>query len=429
VNVILRVTEGPHQGTSYVFGRHDTFVVGRSSLVQFPVPDDKFLSRDHFLIEFNPPICYLKDMGSTNGTKLNGQRIEGGARLKDGDVISAGKSAFEIVVEDTWGDIPRISCRACGCDPPGDLAVAVVPGDIQVDWFCDACRAHRRKYPKPPPGYWIENKLGGGGMGEVYRARNLKTLEVVAIKMMIPASASGDRARGYFRREMDVLRQLKHPNIVEFHEMFDDAGQFQLLMEYVDGPNARQLAEKFPDKRLPVPLAARIGVQLLAALEHAHGKGFVHRDIKPTNLLLTGPDARPHLKLSDFGLAKSFRDDAGFSGLTHQGDIGGSSGFISPDHIRDFREVREPGDIYSVGVTLYYLLTNNYPFLDFDPNRASAYSMILEHPPLPLRVHRPDAPEGLDRLLRKSLEKQPRDRWKSAQAMGQALAAYLDDVP
>ncbi|MDB5351548.1 MAG: serine/threonine protein kinase [Planctomycetota bacterium] len=428
MNVVLRVTAGPHEGKSYVFERHATFVVGRSALVQFPVPDDKFLSRDHFLIEFNPPACYLKDMGSTNGTKLNGQKVDG-ARLKDGDLIEAGKSAFQIIVQDTWNEIPRIRCQACGCEPALEITVAVEPGDRIVNWFCDACRAHRRRYPTPPEDYWIERKLGGGGMGEVYKARKLKTKEIVAIKMMIPEAAAGDRARHYFRREMDVLRQLRHPNIVEFFEMVDESGQFQLIMEYVDGLNARQFAELFPEKRLPIPIAARIGVQLLAALEHAHEKGFVHRDIKPSNLLVTGPNDRPNIKLSDFGLAKSFRDDAGFSGLTHQGDIGGSSGFISPDHIRDFREVREPGDLYSVGATLYYLLTNRYPFLDFDPNKAAAYAMILEHPSVPLRVHRPDAPEGLDRLLRKSLEKQPRDRWKSAAAMGQALSRFLEATP
>ena len=91
-------------------------------------------------------------------------------------------------------------------------------------------------------------------------------------------------------------------------------------------------------------------------------------------------------------------------------------------------EVREPGDIYSVGATLYYLLTNKYPFLDFDPHRASSYSMILEHPPVPLRVHRPDAPEGLERVLRTSLAKQPRERWASAHAMGQALRPFLGDA-
>ncbi|HEV3162844.1 MAG TPA: serine/threonine-protein kinase, partial [Isosphaeraceae bacterium] len=172
--------------------------------------------------------------------------------------------------------------------------------------------------------------------------------------------------------------------------------------------------------------AARIGVQLLSALEHAHEKGYVHRDIKPSNLLVMGPPNRPKLKLSDFGLAKSFRDNAGFAGLTHQGDVGGSVGFLSPDHIRDFREVKEPADIYSTGATLYYLLTGTFPFLDFDPNRGDAYTMILEHPSVPLRAHRPDAPEGFDAILRKALEKQARERWKSASAMAKALMPYIE---
>ncbi len=389
------------------------------------MPEDRFLSRDHFLIEFNPPVCYLKDMGSTNGTKLNGQKVDE-ARLKDGDRIEAGKSSFEIEVQDTWKGVPRIKCRACGCDPPVEISVAFEVGDQHLEWLCEACREHCRRYPTPPSGYWMEKKLGGGGMGEVYKARNLATGQIVAIKTMIPASAAGDRAREYFRREIEVLRQLRHPNIVQFHDMIDEFGQFQLIMEFVDGPNARQYVDRYPENKLPIPIAARIGVQLMAALAHAHEKGYVHRDIKPSNLLLHGPADRPDVKLSDFGLAKSFRDDAGFSGLTHQGDIGGSSGFISPDHIRDFRDVREPGDIYSAGATLYYLLSGHYPFLDFDPNKTSAYAMILEHPPLPLRVHRPDAPDGLDRILRKCLEKQPRDRWKSAEAMGQALRAFLE---
>ncbi len=428
MNVVLRVTAGPHEGRSYVFERHETFVVGRSSTVQFPVPDDRFLSRDHFLIEFNPPLCYLKDMGSTNGTKLNGHRVDE-ARLKDGDIISAGKSAFQILVQDTWHEIPRIRCAVCKCDPPDDVSIAFDPKDTTIKWLCDVCRDHQRKYPKAPEGYWIERKIGDGGMGVVYKALHLETGRVSAIKMLTPAAASGERARDYFRREMNVLRSLRHPNIVEFYDMFDDdLSQFQLVMEFVDGPNARGFAERFPERKLPVPVAARIGVQLLAALQYAHEAGFVHRDIKPSNLLLTGSDDRPNMKLSDFGLAKSFRDEGGFGGLTHQGDIGGSSGFISPDHIRDFRKVREPGDIYSAGATLYYLLTNKYPFLDFDPNRTTSYNMILEHPPVPLRVHRPDAPEGLERVLRTSLAKQPRDRWASAEAMGNALRPFLGDA-
>src|SRR5262249_6124644 len=134
-------------------------------------------------------------------------------------------------------------------------------------------------------------------------------------------------------------------------------------------------------------------------------------------------------KLSDFGLAKNFLESAGTATLTRQGDVGGSLGFISPDHIRDFREVKEPADLYSVGATLYYLLTRQYPFLNFDPFHADALNTILARPPVPLRASRPDAPERLDRVLAKALAKQPRDRWPSARAMAAALQQFCDELP
>ncbi len=425
--VVLRVIAGPHLGMEYRFDRHETFVVGRSSQVQFPVPEDGFLSRNHFLIEFNPPVCFLRDLGSTNGTKVNGTQVDA-LRLRDGDEISAGESSFVVRIEDTsWDGRPKIHCQGCGKLAPHDLAVNARPDEDAITWLCDDCKDHRRKYPTTDSEYLIEKRIGGGGMGEVYLARHLPTNLPVAIKMMVPAIAASDRAKLRFQRELEVLKNLRHPNIVTFHTMFELAGQFQLVMEYVVGKDAHVWTKALPGP-LSAAAAARIGVQLLMALDHAHKKGYAHRDIKPSNLLVSGPPIRPAVKLSDFGLAKSFRDDAGFAGLTHQGDIGGSGGFISPDHIRDFRAAKEPADIYSAGATLYYLLTNQFPFYNFNPNRADAYTMILEHPAVPLRAHRPDLPEGLDKVIRKSLEKQPRDRWKSAAAMATALKPYLDQA-
>jgi serine/threonine-protein kinase len=431
MEVLLQVVSGPRAGQELSCDRRDRYVVGRSSQVEISLPDDRQLSREHFQIEVKPPLCFLKDLGSTNGTKVNGLRVER-VRLRDGDVIAAGSSSFVIHVEETSGNgQPLVRCPGCGQSVPERAEEAARLGNGTSGWLCKACLDQRSRFPATDRDYLIERRIGGGGMGEVYLARQLSTNRPVAIKMMVPTVAAGDKAKEYFRREIEVLKNLLmpngkcHPNIVAFYDIFELRGQFQLIMEYVAGKNALEWVTNL-SMPLPVPAAARIGLLLLSALEYAHSRGYVHRDIKPTNVLVMGPPQRPQAKLSDFGLAKSFHDNPGFAGLTHQGDIGGSIGFISPDHIRDFREVKEPADIYSAGATLYYLLTVQYPFFDFDPHRNDAYSIILEHPPVPLRAHRPDAPEGLERVLRKALEKHPRDRWKSAAAMADALRPFLE---
>ncbi len=257
--VILRVTAGPHLGKEYSFERHETFVVGRSSQVHFPVPEDGFLSRNHFLIEFNPPVCFLRDLGSTNGTKVNGTRVDT-VRLRDGDEISAGESSFAIRVEDSSADAaPRIHCLGCGRPAPIDLAISALPGESGISWLCDDCVAHRRRYPTTDSEYLIEKRIGGGGMGEVYLARHLPTNQPVAIKMMTPSVAASERSKLRFRRELEVLKDLRHPNIVAFHTMFELDGQFQLVMEHVVGKDALAWVKALPG---PLSTAAAASIML-----------------------------------------------------------------------------------------------------------------------------------------------------------------------
>lgn len=435
--VVIRVTSGPHSGQEYLLDRREELLVGRSSRVHFPMTGDMLLSREHFRIENQPPLCLLKDLGSTNGTKVNGLRVER-IQLREGDVITAGDSSFVIHFCESQGDgALTVACAGCGRrvavenGPAAGMSTAL-SGWTQLQaglWLCGDCVARRAKFPKTHPDYLIEEWIGGGGMGEVFRGRQLSKNRPVAIKMMSANCSMGEKASDYFQREIEVLRDLLmpdgqcHPSIVAFYELFEIDGQYQLVMEYVDGKNALEWTRALKQP-LPVSSAAQIGRHLLAALDYAHSKGYVHRDVKPSNLLVVGPIHRPRVKLSDFGLAKSFDESEGFTHLTRQGDVGGSIGFISPDHIRDFREARAPADIYSAGATLYYLLTNRYPYLGFDPRQPGSYEIILQNPPVPLRAFRPDAPEGLERVLQKALQKQPRDRWKSAQAMADALRPF-----
>jgi eukaryotic-like serine/threonine-protein kinase len=434
--VVLKVTLGPHSGQEYHIDRPDTFTVGRSSHAEFAMTQDLVLSRKHFQVENRPPLCHLIDLGSTNGTKVNGLRVTQ-VTLREGDVITAGDSAFVVhFMEDSRDTHDFAGCAGCGGRIPIGSADGearpneiVLPGGQPSVWLCEGCLARRLKFPKTAPDYLIEEWIGGGGMGEVFRARQLSLNRPVAIKMMSTNSAIGEKAGSYFRREIEVLRDLlmpggrSHHSIVSFYEIYEVDTQFHLVMEYVDGMNAHDWLAKL-EGPLPISSGATIGRHLLQALDFAHSKGYVHRDVKPSNLLIFGPMHRPRVKLTDFGLAKSFAETEGLTSLTRQGDIGGSIGFISPEHIRHFSEIREPADIYSAGATLFYLLTGKYPYLGFDPRQPDSYQIILQHPPLPLRAFRPDAPEGMERILLKALHKQPKDRWKSAGAMASALRAF-----
>jgi serine/threonine-protein kinase len=436
MGVVLRVTSGPHSGEEFRIAHSNTITVGRSSRVQIPMLKDLLLSREHFQVESQPALCHIVDLGSTNGTKVNGLRVER-VVLREGDVITAGESAFSVHYSDSpYDGDPLVTCAGCGARVPVETSenLGTFDGDtdpeLQRFWLCKECQTRKLKFPRTGADYLIEEWIGGGGMGEVFRARQLSQNRPVAIKMISSSSQLGDKARGYFRREIEVLRDLlmpggkSHPTIVAFYELLEIDVQFQLVMEYVDGKNALEWIKGL-GQPLPIASAAQIGRQLLLALQYAHSKGYAHRDVKPSNLLIMGPAHRPRVKLTDFGLAKSFAEHQGPTTLTSQGDIGGSVGFISPDHILDFRRAREPADIYSAATTLFYLLTNRYPYLGFDPLDPASYHVIVQNPPLPLRAYLPEAPEGFERILLKAMQKQPAKRWKSAQAMADALRPYL----
>ena len=428
MDLVLRVISGPHTGLTQTFRDANKVLVGRSRTVPVALSEDRLLSREHFQIEIDPPVCSLKDLGSKNGTRVNGLRVEK-SLLRDGDVITVGQTGIEvIVVADQKEGLTGLQCPGCGKSAPPNLP----EGDMFGHWLCPDCVVRRISFPRTHRDYLIEKSLGRGGMGEVFLAHQLSTNKPVAIKMMVPTSNAPEKAKEYFRREMMVLKDLLmsggqcHPNVVAFYEMFEIEGQFQLVMEYVPGKNALEWMSNFKEAT-PTTSVVRIARLLLSGLEYSHGKGYVHRDIKPSNLLIHGPVERPKVKLSDIGLAKSYRDNSGFVALTTLGDTGGSLGFISPDHIHEFRDLKASADVYSVGATLYYMLTRDYPFMNFDPYRRDSYEKILEDPPIPLRARRPDAPEGLERVIAKALAKKPRDRWKSAKEMNNALRPFSDE--
>src|SRR5262245_46163935 len=180
MGVVIRVTSGPHSGQEYLVDRRQGFLVGRSSRVHFPMTGDMLLSREHFRIENQPPQCHLMDLGSTNGTKVNGLRVER-AQLREGDVITAGDSSFVIHFCESTGDGGQMAtCAGCGqrmAIPNGvEAGLSAAAEWIQYwtnVWLCGECENRRQRFPKTHPDYLIEDWIGGGGMGEVFRGRQL----------------------------------------------------------------------------------------------------------------------------------------------------------------------------------------------------------------------------------------------------------------
>jgi pSer/pThr/pTyr-binding forkhead associated (FHA) protein len=440
MRVILDVLEGPRQGRSFVFDRHDTFIVGRSRFVHCPVPEDTALSRDHFLIEINPPRCEIRDLGSTNGTYVNERRVDR-ARLNSGDRIAAGQSIFRVRVETAsktseMDTVSRtltvaldahakpIQCAGCGSPAPIGIDVASGPNQVvgePVEWLCDYCRAESSSLPQPVPHFTTVRELGRGAMGVVYQAKHNETGKLVALKLIVPESAAARSAVDRFLREMSVISQLKHPNIVEWLEQGMTRGQFWFAMEYVAGSNLEALANSAPG-RYPISQACRMACQVLKGLEQAHRLGFVHRDIKPENILIGRQPEGLVAKISDFGLAKSFRG-LGLSGLTFSGEMRGTIPFMPPEQMLDFKTVLPSGDLYATAATLYYLLTSQFIY-DQVAEGGDLIRTLLEEQPVPVRKRRADVPTPLAAVLQKCLARDPKDRYPTAVAMRQALRPF-----
>jgi serine/threonine-protein kinase len=439
MRVILEVLQGPRKGRSFMFDRHDTFIVGRSRFVHCSMPEDMALSRDHFMIEINPPQCEMRDLGSTNGTFVNNQRVDR-VRLASGDVIAAGQSVFRVRVDQAplsssegglAGSGSReaaiqgiIRCAGCGAMAPQSITVAgSVSGDATevIEWWCSLCRSEASVLPQPVPHFTTLREVGRGAMGVVYQARHNQTGQIVALKLIMPETATTRTAIDRFYREMSVISQLRHPNIVEWYEQGMTRGQFWFAMEYIKGSNLEALANEHPG-RYPTNQACRLACQILKGLEHAHKMGFVHRDIKPENILIAqGPEGLV-AKISDFGLAKSFRG-VGLSGLTFSGEMRGTVPFMPPEQMLDFKTVTPLADLYATAATLYYLLTAKYIY-DEPAGGGDLIRMLLEERPVPIRHRRHDVPVHLAAVIEKCLARDPKERFTDAHSMRQALKPF-----
>ncbi len=266
--------------------------------------------------------------------------------------------------------------------------------------------------------YRITTWIGAGGMGEVYKARDVRLERTVAIKVVRSYARADLQARERFDREARAVAGLNHPNICTLHDIGHESGVDFLVIEHLQGET---LATRLGRGAVPIREALAIACQVASALQHAHGAGVIHRDLKPGNIFLVQGDeeATPTSKLLDFGLAKTVpamrvaTEPARVTepGLTTPGMILGSVQYMAPEQI-DGRPADARTDIFAFGVVLFEMLTGRKAFEG--DSQARIMSAILERDPPPLSEIAPHVPAALDRLIRTCVAKRPADRWQHA---------------
>jgi len=267
--------------------------------------------------------------------------------------------------------------------------------------------------------YELLDEIARGGMGIVYRARQVSLNRIVAVKVLLFGQFSSEEFVERFRSEAEAAAALQHPNIVAIHEIGEHEGQRYFSMAYIEGKNLAELAR---DKPLPAKLAATYLQTVAEAIHYAHQRSVLHRDLKPSNVLVDG-DGQPHV--TDFGLAKRLGDE---SELTVTGQMLGSPNYMSPEQADRKRGPATPAsDVYSLGAVLYHLLTGRAPFVG--ETLEDTLLQLLNTEPVAPRLLNPSVPRDLETICLKCLNKESARRYTSASALAADLGRWLAGEP
>jgi len=271
-------------------------------------------------------------------------------------------------------------------------------------------------------GHRIEGVAGRGGMGVVYRATHLVLDHVVALKVISGELAGDERFRARFRSESRIAVSIRHPNVVPIHHAGEEDGLLFVTMDLIEGTDLRGMLNE--EDRLEPKRAVELVEPVASALDAAHERGLVHRDIKPGNILLERRRGSEHVYLTDFGLAKGIEAT---SGVTQSGAFVGTLDYVAPEQIKGER-VDARTDVYALGCVLFELLAGKVPFAGREEKVAKIYAHLQETPS-DLHELVPDTPVALRDVVNRALAKQPEDRYQSAGDLGRAARAALEGNP
>jgi len=273
--------------------------------------------------------------------------------------------------------------------------------------------------------YEIREHIATGGMASVFKTWDHRVERIVAIKILRALEKNDQRAVERFRREARAAAALAHPNAVTIYDFVEELGQYFLVMEYIHGPTLKQLIGQ--KRQLQPKEAIEIANQVCAVLQVAHARGFIHRDIKPQNIMLAWSGGAGSLgdgawvKLTDFGIVRVAED----AGLTNSGIVLGTADYLSPEQARG-ETLKGPSDLYSLGVVMFEMLAGRPPFVG-----PTAVSIAMQHAsanPPSLHLFNPMVPPVLEQLVNRTLQKEPDDRFSSAAEMQKALRACAREI-
>ncbi len=300
---------------------------------------------------------------------------------------------------------------------PGLASTDVV--GVGETFSLEAARCRATGAPGPIEGYEIGEVLGHGGTATVYRARRMDDGVVVALKIVTPRSPASERSRRLLLREIESMTSLVHPNIVPIYQGGLSGDGIFLAMELCAAGSTVSMMRR-RGGTLPIVEAGAILLDALAGLGYMHAQGYVHRDVKPENIILTGEGGTA--KVSDFGLAKSF-EEAGFSGLTTNGTSMGTPNFMAPEQFTNYRFVDPVTDIWAAGATFYHLITGHFP-RDL-PAGTGSVEALLNSRIVPILERDRSVPRKLAATIMRALGEEIDERFGSAEEFRSELRRAL----
>lgn len=419
--VVLTAAAGPERGEVIPIEQGTKLSIGRSSSAGRKVRDTH-LSRLHLEVDFTGQRAVVRDLDSRNGIYVNGDKTKQ-RTLAQGDRILAGEQVWDVSYVDdllTLGDETEETvsfldqpnpCELCGRSIT--LATFADGQVLERDtrYLCPDCSTVVTFDSREFHGFEVHQKLGAGAAGLVYRATQLVLGREVALKILRKRDGLTPRAEARFLGEAATISKLDHPRIVKVYDACRFPGGYFIVMEYFPGKDLQALIE---DHGTPsIAIALSIGLQMCDALAYAASEGVVHRDVKPANILYRAKDGVA--KLSDFGLAKRIGVSAG----TRDGEGIGTPCYMPPEQVHDARNVDHRADVYSLGASLYHLLSGRYPIIASTLHEFM--TGILEKDPPPVERFNPQVPPELGDVVRKAMRKKAAERFESALAMREAL--------